>query len=588
MFRAACSGMLVFGERRRLECPRQLLQRLGAADAARPSGDERSWIDRHSRLVDLFIATAGLAQGVLDADFARERRDQLDPTVTTLDAVLRRLGGAVIRSWTDGAAPPAAIVAEAVARLATLALPERVETKDAEGYAHYALYPESYAMAARALRGTAPTVIGLRSIGLGLGAVVAAATGASLSLSLRPIGDPFARELALSDALRDSLARRRDGLFAVVDEGPGLSGSSFAAVADLLERIGVPRRNLHFFPSHRNPPGGAARRETLALWQAAPRHVVSFEELALDTPELRHRLASWVEDLTGPALAPLQDIGAGRWRELSSAAAVHPASPQKERRKFLLRSERGVFLLRFAGLGAKGQATLRRAGILARSGLTVEPLGLRHGFLVERWQEEAAALDANGDRPGLIVQLADYLAFRARHLPAPAESGAAPAELDRMRRQNLRELLASDQHAATLPPVPPERLVRRVETDNRMHAWEWLRRPDGRIVKTDAVDHCDAHDLVGCQDITWDVVGAKIELDLPDEVVRDLCARLRRMGCALDPGLLDFYESCYLIFQAASFSLDAQAPLPERDSALLRTLAYRYVSLLKKRWLPGC
>ena len=58
--------------------------------------------------------------------------------------------------------------------------------------------------------------------------------------------------------------------------------------------------------------------------------------------------------------------------------------------------------------------------------------------------------------------------------------------------------------------------VRRVETDNRLHAWEWLHTPDGRLLKTDALDHHAGHDLIGCQDITWDIAGATVELDLSD------------------------------------------------------------------------
>ena len=529
------------------------------------------------------MAVAGLGQGVLDSAFAREGHDRLDATAAALDAVLRRLAAAVIDSWSSGAMPAPTAIARSIAELAALPLPEQVEVKDAEGYAYYALYPESYAMAARELGSVSPTVIGLRSIGLGLGAIVAASTRASLSLSLRPIGHPFARQLALADSLRDMLVERRGGLFAVVDEGPGLSGSSFAAVTDMLDRLGVERRRIHFFPSHANPPGGAATQETIARWHMAPKHVTAFEELAIDTPERRHRLASWVEDLTGPGLAPLLDIGAGRWRELSTAVVARPASPQRERRKYLLRSENGVFLLRFAGLGSRGRSSLRRARILARSGFTVEPLGLRHGFLVEPWQEDAAAFAPN-DRPGgLVADLADYLAFRAQNLPAPSWSGTTLAQLDDMRRHNIRALLPSRAHAAWLTAVPPESLVTRVETDNRMHIWEWLRRPDGRIIKTDAIDHCDAHDLIGCQDIGWDVVGARIEFDLSDDEFGDLCARLRARGCLLAPPLLEFYESCYLAFQAASFSLDAQACNLQVDADLLRTQTYKYLSILKKR-----
>jgi len=46
-----------------------------------------------------------------------------------------------------------------------------------------------------------------------------------------------------------------------------------------------------------------------------------------------------------------------------------------------------------------------------------------------------------------------------------------------------------------------------------MHAWEWV-VVDGTFVKTDAVDHHAAHDLVGCQDLAWDIAGASHELGL--------------------------------------------------------------------------
>jgi hypothetical protein len=576
--------MLVFGDRKRIECPRRLLDELRCA-AARVDADA-TWIVRHARLVELFVRAADLAQGVLDAAFAQEREDRLGVPSEVVDAVLRRVARALSRSWVTGETPPPITTMRAIARLAELPLPETIETKDVEGYAHYALYPESYAMAAQTLLGASPTVIGLRSIGLGLGAIVAANTKAPLSLSLRPVGHPFRRELALASELRQALRARRDGLFAIVDEGPGLSGSSFAAVADALEGLGVAQRNIHFFPSHRNPPGSAATPEIAERWQAAPKHVVAFEDMALDTHEPRHRLSSWVEDLTGPALAPLQDIGGGAWRDLRPDRASLPASPQKERRKFLLRSERGVFLLRFAGLGAKGQDTLHRARRLAQGGFTPELLGLRHGFLVERWEEDAAALDPAADRSALIAHLARYLAFRSRHLPAAEDSGATLRQLDEMRQQNIREVCAIDPaDGIAMPAMPASAVVRRVETDNRMHAWEWLRRPDGRIVKTDAIDHCNAHDLIGCQDIAWDAVGASIEFSLSDNESSELSARLRAAGCPVDPQLLAFYETCYLAFQAASFSLDAQAPLSCRDRQALNARACHYGSLLEKRWI---
>jgi hypothetical protein len=580
MFPAPCFEMLVYGDRKRTEPAWQGLDRLRDA-AVRQPGTGAAWIIRHAALVDLFVAASAFGGGVLDAAFAQERVDRAGPVAAGIDAALRELALALSRSWFQGSLPEPASVTAAIERLARLPLPAEIETKQAEGYAHYALYPEAYAVAAQHLRGRSPVVLGLRSIGLGLGAVVAANTQAPLCLSLRPVGHPFRRELSLADDLRAALSARREGVFALVDEGPGLSGSSFAAGAAMLREIGVTSRSIHLFPSHSNPPGGAASPEIAAIWRTAPKHVVGFEALALATPEPRQRLASWVEDLTGPALAPLQDIGAGGWRALRADGARWPAAPHKERRKFLLRSARGAFLLRFAGLGARGRDVLRRAQRLAAGGFAPEPLGLRHGFLVEPWLA-GTTLDPAQDRPALIAHLAAYLAFRAGSLPAEPADGATLDALDRMRRQNIAELFGLESAGGLwLPPPPPEGTVRRTQTDNRMQRWEWLRRPDGGIVKTDSVDHCDAHDLVGCQNIAWDAVGAAIEFSLNDREAGELGARLRAAGHALDPRLVAFYESSYLAFQAASFAMDAQVQQQAPDSCALLAECRRYSAALR-------
>jgi hypothetical protein len=36
----------------------------------------------------------------------------------------------------------------------------------------------------------------------------------------------------------------------------------------------------------------------------------------------------------------------------------------------------------------------------------------------------------------------------------------------------------------------------------------------GRQLKTDALHHHAGHDLVGCQDVAWDIVGVTVELGL--------------------------------------------------------------------------
>ena len=132
-----------------------------------------------------------------------------------------------------------------------LDLPDSITMRVPEGYAFYALYPEAYAEAARSLKLAGPvTVIGLRSIGTSLAAITAAAIGASSLVTLRPFGDAYARQVAISDALARVLLSDSDGQFVIVDEGPGLSGSSFGAVADWLEDHGVAEDRLIALPIH--------------------------------------------------------------------------------------------------------------------------------------------------------------------------------------------------------------------------------------------------------------------------------------------------------------------------------------------------
>ena len=229
--------MLVYGDGSRLASTRTELDGIAAAlrqVAAMPPG-----IERHGELVSVFIATGALAQGIADAEFAARGCDARSLAQDAAMDGLVRLAEAIRRSWTTGFVtspiPDAALKA-----LARLPLPEHVELKRPEGYAFYALYPESYLEAASALAGVSPLrVVGIRSIGTGLAALVAAATAAPRPVSVRPTGDPFRRRVNLCEDLAAELAGDPAWRVAIADEGPGLSGSSFGAVADALAERGV-------------------------------------------------------------------------------------------------------------------------------------------------------------------------------------------------------------------------------------------------------------------------------------------------------------------------------------------------------------
>lgn len=579
--------MLVYGDRGRTADPRKalaaVLARLDAAEAL-PAG-----LERHTALITALIACGDLAQGLADAAFEATGLDAPDPAADAALDLTRAIAEAALASWRSlSPAPSVTGVTSPALRergkaLAALALPDAVTLKEGEGFAFYAVYPETYAAAAEGLSGAPTLVLGLRSIGTTLGAVAAAALGAERFITARPTGHPFRRALRLDPRLAPSPGVR----VAVVDEGPGLSGSSFGAGLDWAE-LGIVSRETLAFPSHLGDLGPEATAGHRARWARIPKPFKSFDEVILP------RLPAWVEDLTGRATEPLQDLSGGAWRALryGSEAQWPAVNAGGERRKFLLRSARGDFLLKFAGLGAVGERKLERARRLAAGGFTVAPLGVRHGFLVEPWIAPADSGSPwktawNGDE--VVLNLARYLRFRALNLSEGADSGADPGALLKMMRVNAGEALgpAFDPAIDEAVEVWRDRLpglaaqVRRVVTDNRLHPHEWIASEDGRWLKTDALDHAQAHDLVGCQDIAWDVAGAAVEFNLDPDQSERLWRAVH--GGKRNAEFLRFHRLAYLAFQlgATSMAADGHAGWPE-EAARLDAVRARYAEKLRQ------
>lgn len=584
--------MLVYGDATRREAVAHKLARLRAQLAqarAAPPG-----LARHALLVEALIEAGELAQGIADAGFAAAGRcDARRPEAEAAMRLACAIAAPCARSWQAGFAAgsddaAAAAVLDAVAPQ----LPDiEIDVKQPEGYAFYALYPEAFFAAAARLRVVARwRVIGLRSIGTSLAAMVAAALGDAAPLTLRPVGHPFDRRVAWAGGAL-SLAGAQH---AVVDEGPGLSGSSVAGVVRRLRAEGVPPRHIHLFPGHGRGPGAQADEATRALWTGSASHVVGFDELILHAPLPAQRLQAWVEAIVGPLHSPLEEITGGGWRAAHDAADL-PAHPWQERRKFLARSASGSWLVKFAGLGAAARRRIDGARALAAAGFSPEVAGSCHGFLVERWEARMAPLarDRLGDaamRARLLARIADYIAFRAHRFPAPGEGGAPLQALHEAGRHNATGALggafarAWERHGRDAARLQPR--VRPVRTDNRMQAWEWL-AAGARLLKTDAVDHHAGHDLVGCQDPAWDVAGAACEFALSGPELGGLVEGLARRGCAVDAGLLAFYAPAYLGFQLGHFRLAADDAPAGDDKARLEREAERYARALERLLSQG-
>jgi hypothetical protein len=576
--------VIVFGDRARVRSPAAQIAALRRELARLP--EHPAGIQRHAALAALLLAAGELAQGLADAAFARAGLDAPDAAASAAMAVAAILGRALWRSQAAGyAGATVPGCDEALARLADLPLPDTVTARAGEGFQHYAVYPETYARAAAAAfaAGAAPLVVGIRSIGTTLAAAVAGALpeGSELPLTVRPVGPPFQRRLALGPEIVQALAAARGRRVAVVDEGPGLSGSSFGAALDALEGAGIPAGDVRIFPSHAGDVGPAAGARTRARWAAARRVHVPFEAAFLDPR--RPGLREWVADLTGRLEEPPQDLGAGGWRRhvWADAAAWPPAIAMRERRKYLLRAGSQRFLARFIGLGEPGREAAARAEALGAAGFSPPVLGVRHGFLLTRWVEAQRLWPrpAAFPRARLLDRLAAYLSFRARHFPGDAARGASPASLLEMARLNAAEGGAPmaaerlDRFAAWLPELA--RAARPVAVDGRLHGWEWLLLPDGQLWKTDATDHCDAHDPIGHQDLAWDVAGAVIELRLDEAEAVALRRALASAGHPIEPEPLAFYRATYLGFQ---LGLHASAvPLSDAaEAARLAAAAERY------------
>jgi hypothetical protein len=415
-------------------------------------------------------------------------------------------------------------------------LPPEIEISVPEGFAWYALDPELYRIAARRFAAAAHpdrvAVIGIRSIGTTLGAVVADELGPTARLwTVRPRGHPFDRQLRVDSHLERAW-REWGGHFAVVDEGPGLSGSSFASVAEFLSGLDVPDDRIVFLPSWQPDGAGFVSETARRRWARHRKYSAAFEELGLF-------------DDAG-------DLSAGRWR---TRRCVWPAvQPQHERRKYL----RGDRLYKFAGYGRYGRAKLERAQRLAA--FVPPTLGFENGFLVTRW--------IPGRTPRITTAFLEHLAKYLAHIVREFPTGRA-ANVDQ-----LAELIAVNTGKPWTGPLPEAQAI---ALDARLLPHEWLETAGGYL-KTDALDHHDDHFFPGPQDIAWDLAAGAVEFG-GEPYLLD-CYR-RASGDRDVAGRLPFYKAAYLAFRLGYCDMAAQSLGNSPDGARFHRARRRYAELIR-------
>jgi hypothetical protein len=531
---------------------------------------------------DILLGSAELETAVADALSREHERDDMDVVSTTLRRLTRRAASLVVDRW-YGHAPRAscalATMGDTLRSIADQVRRMPVVRRIPEGYAHYAVYPGTYIDATeRFVESCAPdaaTVIGVRTIGTSLASVVAATLAAHgvdvVDTTVRPRGHPFDRCIALGPSLTAALRDRVHGWFVIVDEGPGLSGSSFAAVADALSALGAPDDRVVFMPSWMPAAESLRNERARDRWRRHLKFIGDFDRAWIASGRLARQ---WGGRIVG-------DWCAGQWRDvLAPTDVARPAvHPQHEQRKYLLDRPDGTRLvLKFNGLGPYGRSRTSVARRMAASGWSPEVLGVRDGFMAMAFASGAFV------RPGALtgrelVQIGRYIAARprARH----DDSGATTEDLASMIDTNVRELCGERWAgmAAVLARTPERASTRTVAIDGRMQAHEWLRSADGTLLKVDGAAHHDDHFFPGCVDVAWDVVGACVELcQRDDERTLLVDAFISASGDRDVRHRLPYWTLAYSAFRAGYSRVASESLGNSADGRGMAALAERYTS----------
>lgn len=524
-------------------------------------------------LLALLIEFGELESAITDA--LQPTQDELNPVIARLRGATFALARTWLLAWRNEPVESELMRAQqALGALMTLELPREARVTVPEGYAWYGLHPQSYVHAAERFATSALpgpiTCIGLRSIGSSLSAVVAAvldARGWSASTyTLRPRGHPFDRWPVLGPLLA-ARWRTQPGPFLIVDEGPGLSGSSLCDVAETLNALGVADHRIVFFPSWDPPANGLYSPRARARWG---------------------RQRKYVAGVTTPAfLTDARDISAGAWREAILDTDHEPpaAHPQHERRKFLLATPEGTRLYRFAGLARHGVERQVRAEILAEAGFCPAPGNLREGYL-DFPLLKGRPLQAMDVNRAFLETVAHYLAFLVRRFALPR---TAPHQATaRMLVHNVAESLgpALAGCAAVLARNPAASDAPAVALDGRMLPHEWLLTPWG-YRKTDALDHHADHFFPGCNDIAWDLAAVMEEFALGPEASEVLVSRYAALsGDRHVAARLPFQRAAYLAHRLGYVDLACQTLAGSADGERFARLATAYRARLRNLLMP--
>lgn len=435
---------------------------------------------------------------------------------------------------------------------------EQISISVPEGFAYYALHPLAYADVLDQVCGRLGhlLVVGIRSIGTTLSAVMAAAArlrGTKVSrLTVRPQGHPYNRTAEFSSRQFSAIQQfiSAGATFAVVDEGPGLSGSSFLSVAETLERSGAQREKIVLVSSHAPNVDALCAHDAARRWR-------------------RFRCVAVAKEARRPAEAA-DFIGGGNWRSGAFAnSSEWPASWTSFERLKYLSSTDEPRVYKFAGLGHYGDEVFERELKVAAAGFGPLPRRESDGFVSYSWishqKAGARSLPARDISPETLARMAQYCAFRRRTFPVKR---AELNVLQQMAEHNLHEFGLD---------LPVElRLQHPVIADGRMQPHEWLLTKEGRLLKTDSGSHGDNHFFPGPTDIAWDLAGAIVEWRMNEQQARDFIGLYHNASGDDATDRIDGFVKAYAVFRSAYCLMAANAMKGSDEEPRLQRAADEY------------
>lgn len=539
---ASTSKMLAYRDGRRCVPANELLRKLGDAFArlaTRYTQDE--------------LLTALLHAGELECALSDADSEDATAAVAVTDQLARIACGEEPPSQGAGLA--------CRRRLNSIRHDGELTVSRPEGFAYYALHPLDFADAVSAMRVRASCahVVGIRSIGTTLSAVVAAKLSAdgvpATRTTIRPDGHPYSRQTNFTPEQRRGIkqAFAHGALFLVCDEGPGRSGSSLLSAAEALEREGVGRDRIILLCSHEPDPDALCAPHAAQRWRR-------YRSLAVGLT--RHLPPDAGEY-----------IGGGEWRPffLGEREAWPATWPHMERLKFLSRDCQRLF--KFEGHGPYGEAVRGREQLLSASGFGTPYLGNETGFGIYELVK-GEPIDIAKPSPALLSHIAGYCAWRTREFPAVVTQEDV-RQLEDMAAQNI------EQEFGFAPDVPLD-VSRPAICDGRMQAYKWRELGNDRWIKLDASTHGDDHFFPGPTDIAWDLAAVCLEWQLDPASRKWFLSEYHRASGDDPVSRLYQYELAYAAFRLGWSRMAVVSVSGTGDEGRLLPEAVRYRAVLDR------